>query len=196
MHLAFDIFQGMGIAAAIGIRPFVPTLAVGALASGSVQIHFGHSDYSFLQGLPFLLAVALCALAAAVTERQLGSGAAGRGPFAAVLIAAALVLGALLFAGALAQHHHAAWPGWLAGVVCAALGGAATRPLLARVRARLDPQAASATVLYAEVTALLLAVLSAVAPPAGPLALLALLWLLLAGRRREDQKFAGLRILR
>jgi len=196
VHLAFDIFQGMGIAAAIGIRPFIPTLAVGALASGSVQIHFSHSDYSFLQDLPFLLAVVLCAIAVAVAERQLGPEASDRGPFAMLLGAAAMVLGALLFAGALAQHHNAAWPGWLAGVVCAGLGAAATRPLLGRVRARLDRQAANATVLYAEVTALALGVLSAVAPPVGPLAVLLLLWLLLAGRRREGEKFAGLRILR
>ena len=196
MHLAFDIFQGMGIAAAIGIRPFIPTLAVGALASASVQIHFSHSDYSFLQGLPFLLVVTVCAIAGAVAERQLGPEAVDRGPLAGVLTAAGLVLGALLFAGALAQHHHAAWPGWLGGVACAALGVAATRPLLGRVRARLDRQAASATILFAEATALVVGVLSAVAPPAGAVAVLLLLWLLLAGRRRQGQKFAGLRILR
>ena len=40
MHLLFDIFQGIGIAAAVGIRPFLPVLAVGALAAGDVQIDF------------------------------------------------------------------------------------------------------------------------------------------------------------
>ena len=43
---------------------------------------------------------------------------------------------------------------------------------------------------------MLLAALSVVAPPVGPIALLLLLWLLFAGRRREGQKYAGLRILR
>jgi hypothetical protein len=38
--------------------------------------------------------------------------------------------------------------------------------------------------------------LSIVAPPVGVIALLGLLWLLLAGRRREGEKYAGLRILR
>jgi hypothetical protein len=35
-----------------------------------------------------------------------------------------------------------------------------------------------------------------VAPPIGVILLLALLWLLVAGRGREQQKYAGLRILR
>jgi hypothetical protein len=50
--------------------------------------------------------------------------------------------------------------------------------------------------LYAEATGLLLAALSVVAPPVGPIALALLLWLLLAARRRGEQKYAGLRILR
>ena len=37
MHLAFDIFQGIGVAAAVGIRPFLPALVAGALAAGDVE---------------------------------------------------------------------------------------------------------------------------------------------------------------
>jgi hypothetical protein len=197
LHLAFDIFQGIGLALAVGIRPFIPALAVSALASGDVQINFSGTDYSFLESTGFLLAVVIGALIVSVLERQLGPDAANDGPFPAALLIIGFVLAALLFAGALAQHHrHVVWPGWIAGVLCAGLAAAATRPLLARVRARLDQQAASATILYAEGAALLLAVLAVVAPPVGPLALLAFLWLLLAGRRREGQKYAGLRILR
>jgi hypothetical protein len=44
--------------------------------------------------------------------------------------------------------------------------------------------------------ALLLAALSVLAPPVGPIGLALLLWLLFAGRRRDEQKYAGLRILR
>ncbi len=43
---------------------------------------------------------------------------------------------------------------------------------------------------------MLLAVLSVVAPPVGLIGLLALGYLWFAGRRREGQKYAGLRILR
>ena len=81
-------------------------------------------------------------------------------------------------------------------MLCAAVGLFATRPLFARARARLDAQAASAVTLYAEAAAVVLAALSVVAPPAGLVALVALVWLWYAGRRREGQKYEGLRILR
>lgn len=193
MHLVFDIFQGLGIAAAVGIRPFLPALAVGALAAGSVQIHFNGTDYSFLQGGPFLAAMAVAAIALAVAERRFRPE---QGPFAAVLLLAGAAIGALLFAGSLARGHHTAWPGLIGGVLCAALGAAATVPLLRRVRERLDRSTAEALPAYAEAGALMFAVLSVLGPPVGVIGLVGLGWLLLAGRRREGQKYAGLRILR
>jgi hypothetical protein len=72
VHLVFDIFQGIGVAAAVGIRPFLPTLAVGALAAGNVEIHFDHTDFSFLQSAPFLLAMVACAIVLAGVERRVG----------------------------------------------------------------------------------------------------------------------------
>ena len=57
MHLVFDICQGIGVAAAIGVRPFLPALVTGVLAAANVEIHFKHTDYSFLQSVPFLLAL-------------------------------------------------------------------------------------------------------------------------------------------
>jgi Domain of unknown function (DUF4126) len=193
MHLAFDIFQGIGIAAAVGIRPFLPALAVGALAAGSVQIHFNGTDYSFLQHGPFLAAVAVAAILLAIAERRFRPE---QGAFVAVLVIAGAALGALLFAGSLARGHYAAWPGLIGGVLCAAVGAAATVPLLRRVRERLDQSAAAALPAYAEMGALLFAVLSVLGPPIGVIGLVALVWLLVAGRRREGRKYAGLRILR
>jgi hypothetical protein len=108
----------------------------------------------------------------------------------------ALGLGAILFAGALAQNEHTTWPGLIAGVLCALLGVAATVPLLRRARARLDAEAAGATGLFAEGAALVAAGLSVLAPPVGILVVLALAWLLISGARRGPQKYAGLRILR
>jgi protein-S-isoprenylcysteine O-methyltransferase Ste14 len=196
VHLAFDICQGIGIAAAVGIRPFIPALAVGALAAGDVQIDFKGTDYAFLERAPFLLAMLVCAFLLALVERPRASGGPSGAPAAIVVGVAALVIGALLFAAALAQDHYAAWPGYIAGAVCAAVGIGATLPLLTRVRARLDPSAASAVPLYAEAAALALAVLAVLAPPVGAIGFVLLVWLLLAGRRREGQKYAGLRILR
>jgi uncharacterized membrane protein YgdD (TMEM256/DUF423 family) len=194
VHLVFDIFQGMGIAAAVGIRPFLPALAVGALAAGDVEIHFNGTDYGFLQSTVFLLLLAVAVIALALAERRLPEQR--RGPLVAVLAIAALILGALLFAGSLARGHYTAWPGWIAGIACAAVGIAATRPLLARVRGRLDASAAQSLPLYAEGGAVALAALSVIAPPVGLIGLVLLLWLLLASRRRSGQKYAGLRILR
>ena len=194
MHLAFDIFQGIGVAAAVGVRPFLPTLVTGALAAGDVEIHFNHTGYSFLQSLPFLLAMAVCVVLGLVIATRLGAGE--RTATETVLGVISLVLGALLFAGSLARGHYAAWAGLIGGVLCAAVGIAASLPLLRRVRARLDAEAAGALPLLAEGVAAFAAGLSVIAPPVGLIVLALLVWLLLAGRRRADQKYAGLRILR
>ncbi len=196
MHLVFDIFQGIGVAAAVGIRPFLPSLVVGALAAGDVQIDFAHSDFSFLQSAPFLLAMVLGAVLVAFAERRLGREQLERGPAALAIAAAALAVGALLFAGSLARGGYAFWPGIIGGLICAAVGLVATRPLLLRVRARLDDEAAAALPLFAEGAALLAAVLSVLLPPVGVVVFALLLWLLFASRGRDEQKYAGLRILR
>jgi hypothetical protein len=199
VHLVFDILTGIGVAAAVGIRPFLAALVVGILAAAHVEIHFNGTTYSFLQRWPFLLALVVLAFVATVLERRIGRDRGFRSPEAVALALCALALGALLFAGSLSARgtqHYAAWPGWIGGVLCAAVGLFATRPLFARARARLDAQAASAVTLYAEGAAVLLAALSVVAPPLGLVGLLALGYLWLAGRRREGEKYAGLRILR
>jgi hypothetical protein len=193
MHLAFDIFQGIGIAGAVGIRPFLPSLAVGALAAGNAEIHFQGTDYAFLQHAPFLAAMAAAAIVLGVLERRFR---ADRGVLAAVLAFAGAALGALLFAGSLARGHYAVWPGYIGGVVCAAVGVAATVPLLRRVRERLDRGAAGALPAYTELGAVVFAALSVLAPPVGVIGLAGLVWLLIASRRRDRQKHAGLRILR
>jgi hypothetical protein len=196
MHLAFDICQGIGISAAVGIRPFLPALVVGALAAGGVQISFAHTDFAFLQEAPFLFGMVVGALALLMLERALARFAGSRRPLVIVVLGLALAIGALEFAGALAQNHYEIIGGIIGGVICAALGAAATGPLLSRVRTRLDTEAGSAVPLFAEGAAIVIAALSVVAPPVGAISLLLLVWLLVASRRREGQKFAGLRILR
>jgi hypothetical protein len=196
VHLVFDIFQGMGVAAAVGIRPFLPALAVGALGVGDVQIDFSHCSFSFLQSTPFLIGMVVGAIILAFVERRLGSERLEQGPLALLIAAISIALGALLFAGSLCRGGYAIWPGLIGGVICAGIGILATRPLLARVRARLDSESTGALSLIAEAAALLAAVLSVVAPPVGVIVVGLLLWLLVAGRSRGEQKFAGLRILR
>lgn len=196
MHLAFDIFQGMGIAAAVGIRPFLPAVAAGALAAGGVEISFKHTDYAFLQGLPFIFVMLIAAVALVSVGLTMGNSLQSR-PFVVLLSLISLALGALFFGASLCRDGHAAWPGWIGGVICAGIAIAATQPFLARLRSRMDAETAAVGIpVIADGTALLVAVLSIVAPPIGVIVVLALLWLLYQGRRGGDAKYAGLRILR
>jgi hypothetical protein len=197
MSLVFDIFQGIGIAAAVGIRPFLPGLAAGALAAGSVEIHFDHTNYSFLQSSWFLLVLLVGTVLLVVLDRSPVGLRLRQAPYAQALMVISLGVGGLFFAGELCRSGHAVWPGWVGGVLCAAVGIAASRPFLERLRSRLDAAAAAVGLpLISEGSALAIAVLSVVAPPVGPLALLALIVLLFRGRGRDEQKYAGLRILR
>jgi hypothetical protein len=196
VHLVFDIFQGIGIAAAVGIRPFLPALVVGALAAGDVQIDFAHTHFSFLESPAFLLVMVVGSILLSMLERRMSEAQLERGPIGLAIAAAALAIGALLFAGALAQGHYAWWPGIVGGVICAGVGILATRPLLARVRTRLDREAVGALPVITEGVALAGAAFSVLLPPVGIVLLAFLLWLLFAGRRRGEQKYAGLRILR
>jgi len=195
VHLVFDIFQGLGVAAAVGIRPFLPALAVGALGAGDVELHFKHTHFAFLAGVPFLIGMVVGVVGLALLERSLSAEARSGAPFTALVAAFGLALGALLFAGMLCRGGYATWPGIIGGVLCAAIGAAASGPLLRRVRSRLDADAASLLPLLAEAAAVLIAVLSVLAPPIGVIALAGLLWLLYSGRGRDEQKYAGLRIL-
>jgi uncharacterized membrane protein YgdD (TMEM256/DUF423 family) len=194
VHLVFDILTGIGVAAAVGIRPFLAALVVGILAAANVQIHFSHTDYSFLQSWPFLLAMALCVALGLTIVATLG--ARNRSTAETIIGVISLALGALFFAGSLSRGHYAAWPGLIGGVVCAAVGIAASLPLLRRVRARLDAAAARALPILAEGAAAVTAGLSVIAPPVGGVVLVVLIWFLVAGRGRSEQKYAGLRILR
>jgi hypothetical protein len=197
LHLVFDIFQGIGMASAIGIRPFLPSLASGGLAAADAEIHFDGTNYSFLQSLPFLLGMLVGAIVLLVLEWRLPAERFDKGPLAIVIALISLALGALFFAGSLCRGGYAVWPGYVGGVVCAGVGIAASRPFLARLKGRLDASAAAVgPPLIAEGAAVLLAVLSILAPPIGPIGLALLLWLLIRGRGRDDQKYKGLRILR
>jgi hypothetical protein len=196
MDFILDLLQGAGLAAAIGIRPFLPVLLAGALASADVGLDFDGTDFSFLEAWPFLFGVLVVVAALDVVGRRAGRDAADRPPLLYVLGAVALVLGALMAAGSVADRSDDWWAGVIAGLACAALGFQAARTLFARVRRRLDEQAANALPVYAEGAALGAAGLSILFPPLALLVIGGLVWLLAGGRRRAGEKYAGLRILR
>jgi Domain of unknown function (DUF4126) len=196
MDFLFDLLQGAGIAAAIGIRPFLPVLLTGALASADLGIDFDGTDFSFLEAWPFLLAVLVLVIGLDFASRRAGPEAADRPPLLYVLLAVTLALGVLVAAGSVADNSSDWWAGAIAGLLCAALGFQAARQLFGRVRRRLDAQAAGALPVYAEGAAVAAAGLSILFPPLALVVIGALLWLLAGGRRREGEKYAGLRILR
>jgi Domain of unknown function (DUF4126) len=191
VKLLLDILQGMGVSAAAGLRPFLPTLLVGALAADDLGVDFDGTDFAFLESPWFLLAIVV-ALVVTTLLRSRFETPAGE----AALGGIGMGLGALLFAGTLDDRHATWWPGILAGLLCAFIAQQGARSLLTRTRARLDAEAAGALFLYAEAAALLIAGLSVLIPPVSVLAIAFLIWLRLGGRRREGEKYAGLRILR
>jgi hypothetical protein len=197
-NLAFYIGLGLGLALASGLRPFLPALLAGALASaGALGLGFAHSEFSFLQAGWWLVAMAAALLIAYLLQFRLGAERFEAGPMGAAVAGLGIGVGALLFAGTLGEHGDATWPGLLGGVLAALLGQTAVRPLLARARARLEDRSArEALTLYVDGVALVIAALTCLLHPLGYLALLPFAWLLLSSRRRAGEKYAGLRILR
>jgi hypothetical protein len=196
MDYLLALLQGLGIAAAIGIRPFLPTLLVGALAAGDLGIDFAGTDFAFLEQTGFLLAIVVAVAAFNIVDRRRGADMTGQGAAVMLLLACALILGALLASGSIADVSSDWWPGVPVGVAAASLGFLSARSLFGRVSARLDADTAKALPLYAEGTALLGAGLSVLFPPLAILIIGALIWLLAGGKRRAGEKYAGLRVLR
>jgi hypothetical protein len=203
MSLFLDISTGAGLASSTGVRPYLPPLLAGGLARGDIGIDFDGTDLWWLESPAFLAGVLALAVIGFVVERSEANraspdigGRAGRGPaeiFAGVM---GLVLGALLFAGALVDNGQEAWIGLVFGPLCAALGWLAIGGLVERVRGRLEPGQAALVTAYADGAALILAAIAIFVPPLALLAIPGFIVLLLGGRRREGEKYAGLRILR
>jgi hypothetical protein len=203
MSLFLDIGTGAGLAGASGVRPYLPPLLAGALARGDVGIDFDGTDWRFLESTGFLVAVLAVGVIAYGLERTAADrpaadvgGSSARSPVEIFSGVAGVVLGALLFAGAMADGGEASWVGLVFGPLCAALGWLAVGGLVERARKRLEGGAAALLTAYADGAALVLAALAVFVPPVSFLALIGFAVLLAGGRRREGEKYAGLRILR
>jgi hypothetical protein len=197
MSLAFDIGQGAGLAGATGVRPFLPPILTGALASGDIGVDFDGTSFDWVESPLFLLVVLALSVVIYGYERQTTPPATGeRSPVQAVLAVVAMALGAVMFGASLAAGGETEWPGVIAGMLCAFLGFLAVALLFARARARLEGGAAALLNVYADVTSLVLAGLSILFPPLGFVVLLGFIVLLIRAQRGGDQKYEGLRILR
>jgi hypothetical protein len=207
MHgIFFYIGLGAGLAAACGLRPFLPALLAGALASGkALGVSFAHAPYHFLQVGWWLLAVALAFVLAYALQLLLGlratiePGERGGRPdvLAAALAGIAYGTGALLFAGTLAAHRDAWWPGVIGGLAAVWLAQTAVAPVISRARRRLSDRAArEALTVYLDAASLLFAALVALLHPLGYVLVALLVWLALSSRARAGERYAGLRVLR
>jgi hypothetical protein len=204
--LFFYIGLGVGLAAACGLRPFLPLLLAGALGSDhALGVRFASGSYHFLLEAWWLLAVAAVFALAYACQLLFGLSPAfdpvarepRRDPLAAALTGMSYGAGALLFAGTLAAHGDAAWPGVLGGLLVVALVQRVAGPVIVGARRRLPDRAArEALTLYLDAAALLVAALVAAVHPLGYVALAGAAWFLLRRRSRAGEKYAGLRILR
>ncbi|MGH2901353.1 MAG: DUF4126 family protein, partial [Solirubrobacteraceae bacterium] len=100
MQLLIDILQGMGLAGAAGVRPFLPALVAGALATQDIGIDYEGTPFAFLEQPAWLLAVVVVLIAAVVAGRR----HAITPPIESALQGIAIGLGALLFAATLADN--------------------------------------------------------------------------------------------
>jgi len=191
MKLLIDILQGMGVAGAAGVRPFLPAFVTGAAGRADLFVDFNGTDFAFLEHTWWLVAMAVLMVAAVLLRGELERPAA-----ASALQGVALGMGGVLCAGFLASDDYTWWPGIPAGILCAAITALAARGVFAGAAARLDDAARAQLPIYAEGIALLLAVLAILLPPVSLIALGAAIWLIRGARRRAGEKYAGLRILR
>src|SRR5690349_22090874 len=150
----------MGLSAAAGLRPFLPTLVAGAFATADVGVDYDGTAFAFLESPIWLIAIAIAMVVTFIVRGQLDRPAGN-----AALQGIAIGLGAILFAATLDDNHSVWWPGLIAGMLIAALAGAAVRSLFTRVRGRLDREAAAALPIYGEGVAVVLAALSILIPP-------------------------------
>lgn len=196
MDLALAIAQGIGLAVACGVRPFLPTLLAGALAGANLGLDFDRTDYAFLERPGFLLAVVAGVVLVVLLERRRRAAVFEPGPLGAAVAGIGIGLGALLFAGSLADVGETAWPWLLGGLACAAVAQVAARGVFSGAAARLDESARAALPAYADAFSLLVAVAAIALPPLSLAALGFAVWIIARRRRRAGEKYAGLRVLR
>jgi hypothetical protein len=192
MRYLLDMLQAAGLGSAAGIRPFLPALVAGALARADAGVDFERTSFAFLESPIFLAALVVAIIATVAYARARPDDPR----MASALDGVGIGLGALLGAGTMDDRFSVWWPGLVVGALAALLASTAVRSLVTRVRQRLDAEARAALPVYEEGAGLVVAALCIALPPLAVLVLGFLVWLLVGSRRRGQEKYAGLRILR
>jgi hypothetical protein len=130
----------------------------------------------------------------ALAAGTFGGASGRRGVVGFLLAAAAAIGGGLLFGASLATADHPAWPGWPVGAAIAVITFGIVNGVVAGAQAR--HEGASSIGIIVALGALVLAGLSLLIQPVALVALLAVVWLGSARRRRARRKYEGLRVLR
>lgn len=198
MELFLDISQGAGLAGAAGVRPLAAVLVAGLLGRADLGANFNGTSYSFIESWLFMGVIAAVAVVAVILH-SLATNVRGRALALAelTLTATAVVVGAVLFAASLADHGYPGWPGLVAGAGIAFFTRTVAAAVYSGARRRLPEQTFPWGLWVASVAAAAAIVGVAVAlPPASYLVLIVCGWILVKRRRRDSEKYAGLRVLR
>jgi hypothetical protein len=196
-----DIGQGAGLSTSTGARPFIVLITTGVLAHEDAGVDFTGTDWSWMESWIFVGVLAALYIAFWVLDRRgdselirPGGRAMEEGPYRYICA----VAGALLFAGSLADGGETAWPGLVAGAVLGFVGFLALGRLFGRATQRVLAAGDSGTVLGLgrDLFTIALTALCVLVDPIGYAVLIAALVLLVTARRREGEKYEGLRILR
>ena len=176
-------------------------IATGVLAHEDAGIDFTGTDWSWMESWVFIGALAALYVVFWTLDRKgdselirPGGRQMEEGPYRFICAAA----GALLFAGSLADGGETAWPGLIAGAVVGFIGYLALGRLFGRATQRLIASGDPGTVLGLgrDLLTVALVVLCVLVDPLGYAVLAAALVLAFTARRREGEKYEGLRILR
>jgi hypothetical protein len=185
------ICQGLGLALAAGIGGMLALLLMAVLAHVDIGWDLDGTDFEWFASEWFIaILFGLNVLAFLLVRGSLPKGAARW--IAIGLIAA---LGAVAFAGSLAEETSTWWPGLVAGAAVAALTAAFAADFLSGATARSEETAGTLNLIVAG-AGLVLVVAALFLPPAALLAAAALVVLAASRRRRAGEKYEGLRSLR
>jgi hypothetical protein len=197
-----DIGQGSGLATTSGARPLLAVIVTGVMAHEDAGVNFTGTDWSWMESWVFIGILAAVFIAFWVIDRAGKSGLVRPGGRATeanlpypIFCA---VAGALLFAGSLADGGETSWPGLVAGAVVGFIGYLALGLLFMRANQRLFAAGDSGVLLGLgrDLLVIVLSVVCVLVDVVGYAVLAVALVLLATARRREGEKYEGLRILR
>jgi hypothetical protein len=196
VDLFLEICQGLGLALAVGIGGPIAALFIAMMGSMSAGIDPDGSEYDFLDATWFLITL----LALVVIVMLARNRPSLRVPTLAVLAA----IGAIVSAASFAENGDVSWPGLIIGALGAAFAASVTYDVLEGAIGRAkgnepgsrEADAANVLIIGFVAAGIVLAAVCLFIPPVSLVALAALVYLAVSRRRKADEKYEGLRILR